>query len=53
MMKKKVLSHDMQRGTELEPIASSKLKELKELEFIDVQEKTFFVLGDQDKVQMV
>ena len=40
------VSYDMQRGTELEPIAFAKFKELKELEFIDVQETSFFVLGD-------
>jgi putative phage-type endonuclease len=40
------VSYDMQRGTELEPIAFAKFKELKELDFIDVQETSFFVLGD-------
>lgn len=40
------VSYDMQRGTELEPIAFAKFKELKELEFIDVSETSFFVLGD-------
>lgn len=39
-------SFDMQRGTELEPIAFRKFKELKELDFIDVQETSFFCLGD-------
>lgn len=37
---------DMKRGTELEPIAFRKFKELKEFDFLDVQEATFFPLGD-------
>lgn len=37
---------DMQRGTELEPIAFRKFKELKELDFIDVQETSFFCYGE-------
>lgn len=37
---------DMKRGTELEPIAFRKFKELKELEFIEVKETTFFPFGD-------
>jgi len=39
-------SFDMRRGTELEPIAFRKFKELKEYDFLDVQETSFFVLGD-------
>jgi len=35
-------SFDIQRGIELEPIAFRKFKELKEVDFIDVQETTFF-----------
>jgi putative phage-type endonuclease len=37
---------DMKRGTELEPIAFRKFKELKEFDFLDVKEATFFPLGD-------
>ena len=40
------VSYDMQRGTDLEPIAFRKFKELKELDFIDVSETSFFCLGD-------
>ena len=39
-------SFDMKRGTELEPIAFRKFKELKELEFLNVQETSFFVFGE-------
>jgi len=39
-------SFDMRRGIELEPIAFRKFKELKEYDFLDVQETSFFVLGD-------
>ena len=38
-------SYDMQRGVELEPLAFRKFKELKELDFIDVEETTFFPYG--------
>ena len=38
-------SYDMKRGTELEPIAFRKFKELKEFDFLDVQETTFFPYG--------
>lgn len=38
-------SFDMQRGIELEPLAFKKFKELKALDFIDVQETTFFPFG--------
>lgn len=38
-------SFDMQRGVTLEPLAFRKFKELKELEFIEVQEATFFSYG--------
>lgn len=37
---------DMKRGTELEPIAFRKFKELKEYDFFDVREATFFPLGE-------
>ena len=40
------VSFDMQRGTELEPIAFQKFKDLKALDFIDVQETYFFPLGE-------
>ena len=40
------ISFDMQRGTELEPIAFAKFKELKALDFIDVQETYFFPFGE-------
>jgi len=40
------VSFDMQRGTELEPIAFAKFKELKALDFIDVQETYFFPFGE-------
>lgn len=39
------VSFDMQRGENLEPIAFAKFKELKELDFIDVKETTFFPYG--------
>ena len=39
-------SFDMKRGTELEPIAFRKFKELKEFDFLDVQETSFFVFGE-------
>lgn len=39
-------SFDMRRGTELEPIAFRKFKEIKEYDFLDVQETSFFVLGN-------
>lgn len=38
-------SYDMQRGVELEPLAFRKFKELKELDFIDIEETTFFPYG--------
>lgn len=38
-------SIDMQRGVTLEPLAFRKFKEIKEFEFIDVQETTFFPYG--------
>jgi exodeoxyribonuclease (lambda-induced) len=37
---------DMRRGTELEPIAFRKFKELKQFEFLDVKESTFFPFGE-------
>lgn len=39
-------TYDMQRGTELEPIAFRKFKELKELEFIEAKETGFFCFGE-------
>jgi putative phage-type endonuclease len=38
-------SFDMQRGNALEPLAFRKFKEIKELEFLDVQECGFFPHG--------
>lgn len=40
------VSKDMQRGIELEPLAFDKFKELKSLEFIDVQKCVFFPYGN-------
>jgi putative phage-type endonuclease len=40
------VSYDMQRGINLEPLAFRKFKELKSLNFIDVQETSFFALGE-------
>jgi len=39
-------TYDMSRGTELEPLAFAKFKELKSLQFIDVENCGFFDLGD-------
>ena len=39
------VSIDMQRGVTLEPLAFRKFKELKEIDFLDVQETTFFSFG--------
>jgi len=39
------VSFDMQRGITLEPLAFRKFKELKEFDFIEVQEATFFSYG--------
>lgn len=39
-------SFDMQRGIELEPIAFRKFKELKQEDFIEIQETTFFPYGE-------
>ncbi len=36
------ISYDMQRGVELEPLAFAKFKELKELEFLEVTNCSFF-----------
>jgi exodeoxyribonuclease (lambda-induced) len=36
------VSYDMERGTELEPLAFAKFKELKSLEFVDVENCGFF-----------
>ena len=39
------VSGDMQRGITLEPLAFRKFKEIKEFEFLDIQETTFFHYG--------
>ncbi len=39
------VSKDIQRGVTLEPLAFRKFKELKEFDFLDVQETTFFPYG--------
>ena len=39
------VSSDMQRGVTLEPLAFRKFKEIKEFEFLDIQETTFFPYG--------
>lgn len=39
------VSSDMQRGITLEPLAFRKFKEIKEFEFLDIQETTFFPYG--------
>ena len=40
------VSYDMERGIELEPLAFNKFKELKSLEFLDVENCGFFNLTD-------
>ena len=40
------ISYDMQRGTELEPLAFNKFKELKELNFIDVETCGFISIDE-------
>jgi len=40
------ITFDMQRGIDLEPLAFAKFKELKSLDFIDVQECLFFPYGE-------
>lgn len=40
------ISFDMQRGIDQEPLAFQKFKDIKELEFIDVQECSFFPYGE-------
>lgn len=39
------VSSDIQRGITLEPLAFRKFKEIKEFEFLDIQETTFFPYG--------
>ena len=39
------ISKDIQRGVTLEPLAFRKFKELKEFDFLDIQETTFFPYG--------
>jgi len=41
-----LISFDMQRGIDLEPLAFSKFKELKQLDFIDVSNCIFFPYGE-------
>ena len=38
------VSKDIQRGVTLEPLAFRKFKELKEFDFLDIQETTFFLM---------
>jgi exodeoxyribonuclease (lambda-induced) len=45
-MEENFISYDMQRGIELEPLAFAKFKELKELEFLNVENCSFFKLND-------
>jgi exodeoxyribonuclease (lambda-induced) len=45
-MEENFISYDMQRGIELEPLAFAKFKELKELEFLNVETCSFFKLND-------
>ena len=45
-MEETFTSYDMQRGIDQEPLAFAKFKELKALEFIDVQECVFFPFGE-------
>jgi len=40
------ISFDMQRGIDQEPLAFQKFKDIKQLEFIDVQECSFFPYGE-------
>ena len=39
-------SFDMQRGIDLEPVAFNKFKEIKGLDFVEVEECSFFAFGD-------
>jgi putative phage-type endonuclease len=41
-MEESFISYDMQRGIDLEPLAFAKFKEIKELEFIEVENCGFF-----------
>lgn len=41
-----LITFDMQRGIELEPLAFAKFKDLKSFDFIDVEEATFVSYGD-------
>jgi exodeoxyribonuclease (lambda-induced) len=45
-MEENFVSFDMQRGIELEPLAFAKFKELKELEFLDVTNCSFFKFNE-------
>ena len=45
-MEEQFISYDMAKGTETEPLAFAKFKELKGLEFLDVSECGFFTYGE-------
>ena len=45
-MEEDFTSYDMQRGIELEPLAFAKFKEIKELDFIEVKNCSFFKIDD-------
>jgi putative phage-type endonuclease len=45
-MEENFISFDMQRGIELEPLAFAKFKELKELEFLNVENCSFFKFNE-------
>jgi len=45
-MEENFISYDMQRGIELEPLAFAKFKDLKELDFLEVENCSFFKLSD-------
>jgi exodeoxyribonuclease (lambda-induced) len=45
-MEENFVSFDMQRGIELEPLAFAKFKELKELEFLEVTNCSFFKFNE-------
>ena len=45
-MEENFISYDMERGIETEPLAFAKFKELKELEFLEVSNCSFFKFND-------
>lgn len=45
-MEENFISFDMQRGIELEPLAFAKFKELKELDFLEVENCSFFKFNE-------